>query len=244
MKIRLDRWLTSLGEGSRSQVKRWIADGAVTVDGRTAADPGEHFETEKSRLAIAGRPVDGRLERHLMMNKPAGVLTAARDKKQKTVMDLVDVVYRSVGCMPAGRLDMDTTGLLLLTTDGELNHRLLSPGRHVAKRYRTEVAGKLTEDAVELFAAGMDLGDFTAKSAELRIIRAEDGGSVAEVTITEGKYHQVKRMFSAAGHEVTRLERLSFGPLELDPALGPGEYRELTSEELTALRRAAGMEDQ
>ena len=244
MKIRLDRWLTSLGEGSRSQVKKWITDGAVAVDGRTAADPAEHFETETSGLAIAGRPVDGRLERHLMMNKPAGVLTAARDKKQRTVMDLVDGVYRSVGCMPAGRLDMDTTGLLLLTTDGELNHRLLSPGRHVAKRYRAEVTGRLTEDAVRLFASGMELGDFTAKPAELSILSASDGGSLAEVVITEGKYHQVKRMFSAAGHEVTRLERLSFGPLELDPALGPGEYRELSAGELAALRRAAGMEEQ
>ena len=145
--------------------------------------------------------------------------------------------------MPVGRLDKDTTGLLFLTTDGELNHRLLSPGRHVDKRYRAIVDGTLDEKDVKAFAAGMDLGDFTAKGAKLEILRAGEETSLAEVTVAEGKFHQVKRMFSAVGHEVLELHRKSFGPLELDGSLREGEWRELAAEELDALRQAAGMEN-
>ena len=140
--------------------------------------------------------------------------------------------------MPVGRLDKDTTGLLLLTCDGELNHRLLSPGRHVEKRYRAVTDGTLTQEDVEAFAAGMDLGDFTAQPAQLTIL----GPSLAEVVIAEGKFHQVKRMFEAVGKEVLELHRSAFGPLELDPALAEGQWRELTAEEEKALREAAGME--
>ena len=143
--------------------------------------------------------------------------------------------------MPVGRLDKDTTGILIFTCDGEMNHRLLSPGRHVDKTYRALVEGKLGNEAVDAFAAGMDLGDFTAQGAKLVILRAGEESSLAEVTISEGKFHQVKRMFAAAGHEVIELHRRSFGPLELDPALPEGGWRELKDEELDALRRAAGM---
>ena len=140
--------------------------------------------------------------------------------------------------MPVGRLDKDTTGLLVLTCDGELNHRLLSPGRHVDKRYRALVEGELEEKDAEAFAAGMDLGDFTARPARLSIL----GPSLAEVVIAEGKFHQVKRMFEAVGREVLELHRSAFGPLELDPALAEGQWRELTADEEKALREAAGME--
>jgi len=136
-----------------------------------------------------------------------------------------------------GRLDKDTTGLLLLTCDGELNHRLLSPGRHVDKRYRALVEGKLDEEDAEAFAAGIDLGDFTTQPARLTILEP----SLAEVVIAEGKFHQVKRMFAAVGHEVLELHRSAFGPLELDPALQAGQWRELTAEELLLLQQAAGM---
>ena len=139
--------------------------------------------------------------------------------------------------MPVGRLDKDTTGILIFTCDGELNHRLLSPGRHVDKRYRALVEGELEEKDIDAFASGMDLGDFTAQPAKLTIL----GPSLAEVVISEGKFHQVKRMFSAVGHEVLELHRRSFGPLELDPALAEGQWRELTKEELNSLRQAAGM---
>ena len=237
MKMRLDRWLATLSVGSRSEVKQWIRGGQAAVNGRIILDPALSFETEQDRLALNGKELDGRVVRHVMLYKPAGILTAARDARQPTVMDLLPPVYRGIGCMPVGRLDKDTTGLLLLTCDGELNHRLLSPGRHVEKRYRALVEGELEEKDVEAFAAGMDLGDFTAQPAKLTILRP----SLAEVIIAEGKFHQVKRMFAAVGHEVLELYRCAFGPLELDPALQEGQWRELTAEEEKALREAAGM---
>ena len=241
MKMRLDRWLTTLGVGSRSEVKAWIRGGEAAVNGRIIRDPALSFDTEKNEISLRGKTLDGRTARHVMMNKPAGVLTAARDPKQPTVMDLLPAVYRSTGCMPVGRLDKDTTGILIFTTDGELNHRLLSPGRHVDKVYRALVEGTPGQEAVDAFAAGMDLGDFTAQPAKLTVLKAGAEASLAEVTVAEGKFHQVKRMFSAAGHEVLELHRRAFGPLELDPELAEGGWRELTEAELAALREAAGM---
>ena len=238
MKMRLDRWLATVSAGSRSEVKQWIRGGQVMVNGRIILDPALSFESEQDRLMVNGRELDGRVMRHVMLHKPAGILTAARDAKQPTVMDLLPPVYRSIGCMPVGRLDKDTTGLLVLTCDGELNHRLLSPSRHVDKRYRALVEGELDEKDIEAFASGMDLGDFTAQPARLTILKP----SLAEVVIAEGKFHQVKRMFSATGHEVLELHRCAFGPLELDLSLAEGQWRELTAEEEKALREAAGME--
>ena len=156
MKMRLDRWLATLSVGSRSEVKQWIRDGQAAVNGQTVRDPAHPVDTEQDSLSVNGKALDGRVIRHVMLHKPAGLLTAARDAKQPTVMDLLPPVYRSIGCMPVGRLDKDTTGLLILTCDGELNHRLLSPGRHVDKRYRALVEGELTEKDVETFAAGME----------------------------------------------------------------------------------------
>ena len=239
MKMRLDRWMATLDLGSRSEVRQWIRGGKAAVNGRVVPDPALSFDPEKDALALNGKLLDGRVVRHVMLYKPAGLLTAARDAKQPTVMDLLPPVYRSISCMPVGRLDKDTTGLLLLTCDGELNHRLLSPGRHVDKRYRAVVEGELTEKDAEAFASGMDLGDFTARPAKLVILSP----SLAEVTVAEGKFHQVKRMFAATGHEVLQLHRCAFGPLELDPELAEGQWRELTAGELAALRTAAGMED-
>ena len=237
MKMRLDRWLATLSLGSRSEVKEWIRGGKAAVNGRIIRDPALSFETEKDSLSLNGKDLDGRIMRHVMMYKPGGLLTAARDAKQPTVMDLLPPVYRSIGCMPVGRLDKDTTGLLLLTCDGELNHRLLSPGRHVTKRYRALVEGEMGEKEIEAFRSGLDLGDFTAQPAELKLL----GPSLAETVITEGKFHQVKRMFSAVGHEVIALHRSAFGPLELDPGLQEGQWRELTSEEVRLLRESAGL---
>ncbi len=239
MKMRLDRWLATISAGSRSEVRQWIRGGEAAVNGRVILDPALSFETERDNLSLKGKELDGRVMRHVMLYKPAGILTAARDAKQPTVMDLLPPVYRGIGCMPVGRLDKDTTGLLILTCDGELNHRLLSPGRHVEKRYRAIVKGTLEEKDVEAFAAGMDLGDFTAQPARLTILKP----SLAETVISEGKFHQVKRMFAAVGHEVLALHRCAFGPLELDPALAEGQWRELTAEEEKALREAAGMKD-
>ena len=241
MRIRIDRWLTTLGVCSRSEGKDLIRKGQVQVNGRRVSDPGETAETEKDELRVRGERTDGRVIRHVLLNKPAGLLTAARDAKQPTVMDLLPPVYRSIGCMPAGRLDKDTTGVLLLTCDGELSHRLLSPGRHVDKEYEARVTGRLTGAEVKRFAEGLELDDFTAKPAQLRILEAGEEESLARVIVAEGKFHQIKRMFSATGHEVTALRRLRFGPLTLDPELPEGAWRELNAEELAALREAAGM---
>lgn len=238
MKMRLDRWLATVSDGSRSEVKQWIRGGMAAVDGRIIRDPALSFESETCGLTLQGKPLDGRVIRHVMLHKPTGVLTAARDPKQPTVMDLLPPVYRRIGCMPAGRLDKDTSGLLLLTCDGEMSHRLLSPARHVAKRYRALVEGTLADEDVRRFREGLDLGDFTSAPAELVL----KGPSLAEVTISEGKYHQVRRMFAAVGHEVIALHRFAFGPLELTEDLPEGAWRELKPEELTALRQAAGME--
>ena len=243
MKIRLDRWLAALSVGSRTEVRELIRKGRVSADGKTVRDPALSFDTDSAVLQLDGKTLDGRLVRHVMLNKPAGLLTAARDRKQPTVMDLLPGEYAGIGCMPVGRLDKDTTGLLLLTCDGEMNHRLLAPGRHVDKVYRASVSGRLTEREVQAFAEGLEPSDFRAKPAELRILAAGEESSEAEVTVTEGKFHQVKRMFSATGHEVLTLRRLRFGPLTLDEALSEGQWRELTEGELRLLRQAAGMEE-
>lgn len=236
--MRLDRWLVTLGVGSRSEVQKLIRKAGVQVNGVPARDPGQQVDEKSAALSVSGQPLDGRLTRHVMLHKPAGLLTAARDRKQPTVMDLLPDVYGAIGCMPVGRLDKDTTGLLFLTTDGELNHRLLSPGRHVDKTYLAQVDGPLDESHVAAFAAGLHLSDFDAEPATLEIVAPQTG----RVTVHEGKFHQIKRMFSAVGREVTALHRETFGSLTLDPALPQGQWRELTADELAALYNDAQME--
>ncbi|MGN1369425.1 MAG: pseudouridine synthase [Aristaeellaceae bacterium] len=236
--LRLDRWLVTLGVGSRSEVQKLVRKGGVQVNHTPVRDPAQQVDETSAVLTVNGQPLDGRLTRHVMLHKPAGLLTAARDKKQPTVMDLLPEVYSAIGCMPVGRLDKDTTGLLLLTTDGEMNHRLLSPGRHVDKTYLAEVDGLLTPSHAESFAHGLHLSDFDAQPALLEIVAPQTG----RVTVHEGKFHQIKRMFSAVGLEVTRLHRETFGSLTLDPALPEGAWRELTDAELAGLYQDAQME--
>lgn len=236
--LRLDRWLVTLGVGSRSEVQKLVKKGAVKVNDVPVRDPGQQVDEANALLTVNGAPLDGRLTRHVMLHKPAGLLTAARDKKQPTVMDLLPEVYSAIGCMPVGRLDKDTTGLLFLTTDGELNHRLLSPGRHVDKTYLAEVDHPLEAKHVEAFAEGLHLSDFDAQPALLEILSPNTG----RVTVHEGKFHQIKRMFSAVGCEVTKLHRETFGSLTLDPELPEGEWRELREEEIAALYNDAQME--
>ena len=237
--MRLDRWLVTLGVGSRSQVQKLIRQGAVTVNGVAERDPSASCDTDTAQLTLNRQPLDGRLMRHVMLHKPAGLLTAARDKKQPTVMDLLPESYAAIGCMPVGRLDKDTTGLLFLTCDGELNHRLLSPTRHVDKTYLAQVDAPLTPADVEAFAQGLHLSDFDAKPALLEIV----GPTTGRVTVQEGKFHQVKRMFAAVGKEVTALHRESFGSLMLDAELPEGQWRELTDDELRGLYADAQMEE-
>ena len=232
--MRLDKLLGALGLCTRSESRELLRRGRVTVNGETVRDGAKNV-AEDAAVCLDGKPLDTRLTRHVMLCKPSGVLTAAEDPRQKTVMDLLPPVYRALGCMPVGRLDKDTTGLLLLTTDGELAHRLISPARHVDKVYRARVDGVLTQEDAAAFAAGISLKDFTALPARLEILSPDCG----LVTVQEGKYHQVKRMFGARGKTVVQVHRVSFGPLALDEDLQPGQYRELTEEEAAALQKAA-----
>ena len=234
--MRLDKLLSALGAASRSGCRDLIRSGRVKINGIPAGSGADRVPSG-AEVTLDGQELDTRLTRHVMLNKPAGVLTAREDPRQKTVMDLLPPVYASLECMPVGRLDKDTTGLLILTTDGELAHRLISPQRHVDKVYEAKVEGTLTGEDQAAFAAGVVLSDFTAMPAALQIM----GPGLARVTVQEGKYHQVKRMFGARGKPVISLRRLSFGPIELDETLLPGQYRELTEEEAAALYAAAGM---
>ncbi len=237
--MRLDRLLALLGEGTRSQVRGAVRDGRVTVNGAVAHDAGMRVDAAASRVCMDGRELSYRRVRHVMMNKPQGVLTAARDRLAQTVMDLLPPMYAAMGCMPAGRLDKDTEGLLILTSDGQLVHRLLSPRHEVGKVYFVRVDGPLDEEDQAAFAAGLHIhdsdGEFDARPAALEILASSPQESEASVRVTEGRYHQVKRMFGARGRRVLFLKRLQIGALKLDPALAPGQWREITEEEIRLL---------
>ena len=237
--LRLDRRLVTLGKGSRSEMQKAIRGGRVRVNGDVQRDPSAQV-AEDAEILLNGEKLDTRLTRHVMLHKPAGLLTAARDKKQPTVMDLLPPEYAAIGCMPVGRLDKDTEGLLLLTNDGELAHRLLSPKYHVEKRYFARVDGELSAADAEAFARGMTLGDgLECLPAGLEVLPDR----VCIVTLREGKFHQVKRMFAAVEREVLTLHRETFGSLVLDEALPCGQWRELTEAEASALYRDAQMEE-
>ena len=234
--MRLDRLLCALGVASRSGCRELIKAGRVRIGESVCRDGGAGVP-DGAPVLLDGTPLDVRLTRHVMLFKPAGVLTAREDPSRQTVMDLLPPVYTALGCMPVGRLDMDTTGLLLLTTDGALAHRLIAPARHVDKVYTARVDGCLTGEDAARFAAGIPLKDFTALPARLEILSPQ----TARVTVQEGKHHQVKRRFGAVGKPVLQLHRERFGPLQLDGSLSPGQYRELTQEEADALYAAAEM---
>ena len=238
-RMRLDKLLSSLGEGTRAQARDMIRAGRVTVDGRAQADPSAQVDAFAQRVCVDGRPLEYKRVRHVMLHKPAGVLTAARDPKQPTVMDLLPPLYAAMGCMPAGRLDKDTEGLLVLTSDGQLAHRLISPRHDVGKVYFARVDGPLGEGDVRAFESGLHIedadGTFDARPARLEILVSGEDASEARVRVTEGKYHQVKRMFAARGARVTYLKRLAIGALSLDESLAPGQWREMTQEEVALL---------
>ena len=234
-KMRLDKLLALLGEGTRSEIKAMVRAGRVTVDGAGARDAGMQVDGAQSDVRLDGRRLCYKAVRHVMLNKPSGVLTAARDKKQKTVMDLLPPMYAAMGAMPAGRLDKDTEGLLVITSDGQLAHRIISPRHEVGKVYYARLDGELTDEDVAALETGIHIrdadGEFDARPAKLR----RDGGDAAYIRVTEGKYHQVKRMFAARGKHVVYLKRMAIGSLALDPELKPGEWRELTDDEVALL---------
>ena len=238
--MRLDKAVALTGL-TRSEARRAIAAGRVRVDGRPVRDAAMQVQPGQVRVDGVQPEEPGAL--YIMVNKPAGVLTATEDRRLPTVVDLLPPALRRRDLGPVGRLDRDVTGLVLLTTDGQLAHRLISPKWKAEKLYRARCEGMLTEREVEAFASGVVLSDFTARPARLILLETGDDGSTADVALTEGKFHQVKRMFAAVGHPLTGLERLRIGCLSLDPALGPGAWRHLTGDEARALRRMCELEE-
>lgn len=234
--MRLDKWLSNSGIGSRKEVKKLLKTGAVTVNGKVIKDPKQHVQPDLDAVMLFDEPVHYREFIYLLMNKPAGVISATEDKRDETVIDLLDDTHKHFDPHPVGRLDKDTEGLLLLTNDGQLSHALLSPKHHVPKTYFARILGHVTEEDVSAFREGVTLEDgYHTKPGELVILSAGPESEI-ELTITEGKFHQVKRMFQAVDKEVLYLKRLSMGSLLLDEELELGEYRELTEEELDGLK--------
>jgi 16S rRNA pseudouridine516 synthase len=240
--MRLDKLLCYVGAAdARSAAREAVRAGRASVNGAAERDPGRVLDPTAAHVALDNEQLAYRRWRHVMLHKPAGVITAAADPRAATVMDLLPPLYAACGCMPAGRLDKDTEGLLLLTNDGALAHRVLSPKAGIAKRYLAEVDGPLDAGDALAFAQGLPLAGFTALPATLAVLESRPDGARALCDVREGKYHQVKRMFAARGRTVTCLKRLSIGPLELDAALEPGAYRELTPGEAAALYAATGL---
>ncbi len=232
--MRLDKYLADMGIGTRTEVKKLIRQGKISVDGVVVKSPEAKIDTEKNQVFYGDKPVTYDEFEYYMLNKPAGVVSATTDAKDKTVLDLIDTKRRK-DLFPVGRLDKDTEGLLLITNDGEMAHRLLAPKKHVDKVYFAKVEGVVTEEDQKAFSEGVSLGgDEMAKPAELEILVSAEISEI-RLTIQEGKFHQVKRMFESVGKKVIYLKRLSMGTLVLDESLKLGEYRKLTKEELEAL---------
>lgn len=229
---RLDKIISATGKKSRREVKLLIKQGRILVDGVPAAAAEMKVDPAVSEILLDGENIGYQRFTYLMLHKPAGVLSAVEDRRQKTVLDLLPEELQKRGLSPVGRLDKDTEGLLLLTNDGALTHHLLSPKHHVDKVYYARVEGRLEQADCEAFAAGMTLGDgLECMPAGLEIL----SGNEALVTLQEGKFHQVKRMLAARGKPVVYLKRLSMGSLQLDETLLPGEFRHLTEEEKAQL---------
>ena len=229
--MRLDKYLAEMGAGTRSELKKAVRAGRVTINGVKAKDSSIHVG-EDDVVCMDGKEIKYERFVYYLMNKPAGVISATEDPRERIVLDMIGGQQRK-GLFPVGRLDKDTEGLLLITNDGELAHRLLSPGRHVDKVYFARLDGPVGERERELFAQGLRVDEMlTAMPAVLEIL---ESANEVRVTIREGKFHQVKRMFAAVGREVLYLKRLSMGPLTLDNGLAAGAYRRLTEEEESAI---------
>lgn len=235
--LRLDKYLADMGVGTRQEVKQKIRKGLVTIDGEITKSPEKKVDPDVQIVCVSGQQISYVTYEYFMLNKPAGVVSATEDKKEKTVIDCIDSKKRK-DLFPVGRLDKDTEGLLLITNDGALAHRLLSPKKHVDKVYFAQINGHVTEVTKRNFAEGVNIGNSEniemTMPAALEIISAGETSEI-RLTIQEGKFHQVKRMFESQGMKVTYLKRESMGSLKLDPNLKVGEYRSLTKQELELL---------
>ena len=238
--MRLDKYLCETGFGTRSQVKDLLKKGQVMVNGEVVKKPELKINETTDQILCQGEKASYQKNIYLMLHKPAGVVSATEDNREKTVLDLVRPEDRKNGLFPVGRLDKDTEGLLLLTDDGELAHRLLSPKKHVDKTYYAKIDGQVTEEHVKQFREGLDIGDEKKTLPAVLTILLSGPVSEIEVTIHEGRFHQIKRMFEAVGCKVTYLKRLSMGSLVLDETLLPEEYRPLTEAELEGLTKQRG----
>lgn len=234
--MRIDKFLCDCGVGSRKEVKALLKGGSVCVNGKNVKDAAQHINEETDNVTVAGRALSYQKYIYLMLNKPAGVVSATFDKHLPTVADLVEDAYKHYDVFPVGRLDIDTTGLLLLTNDGQLAHRLISPKYRVPKIYAAHVLGVVTQKDVEAFKTGVTLDDgYVCMPGDLRIVHSGEESDI-ELTIYEGKFHQVKRMFEAVDKKVLTLKRLSMGGVCLDDALEERKMRELTEEEIQLLQ--------
>jgi 16S rRNA pseudouridine516 synthase len=235
--MRLDKLLSNMGYGSRKEVKILLKSKAVEVNGLVAKDVSLHVDTDADEILVLGEKVVYTEFIYLMMNKPPGVISATEDKHDQTVIDLLDPLAQHFKPFPVGRLDKDTEGLLILTNDGHLTHQLLSPKKHVPKLYFAVIEGRVTVDDVKKFKEGVTLDDgYFTKPGELTILSSGDVSEI-ELSIMEGKFHQVKRMFESVGKKVTYLKRMRMGSLQLDETLELGDYRHLTENELEALQQ-------
>lgn len=235
--MRLDKLLANMGYGSRKEVKSILKQKKVFINNSVTKDGSMHVDPGIARITVGEDKVQYQKFIYLMMNKAPGYVSATVDNKENTVIDLLSAEHQHFDPFPVGRLDKDTEGLLLLTNDGELGHQLTSPKKKIEKIYYAKIDGHVTEEDVERFAEGLILEDgYHTKPARLSIINT-DKQSEIDVTITEGKYHQVKRMFAAVNKKVIYLKRLKMGPIALDPSLTTGQYRKLTDAELAPITR-------
>jgi len=235
---RIDKILSNLGHGTRKEVKALLKKGKVEIDGIIAKDSAMKIDPDKAVIRVSGEEINYRKYIYLIMNKPAGVVSATVDNHDETVIDLLDQEYHSFKPFPIGRLDKDTVGLLLITNDGELNHKLIAPKNHVDKVYYAEINKFIDAKDITTFKNGVVIDDgYKCMPAILEVLNANDDGSEVMVTIQEGKFHQVKRMFESVDKKVVFLRRISFGPLKLDENLCEGQYRELSEEEISSLKQ-------
>ena len=231
-KMRVDKLLSNVGVASRAELKKYCKQGLISVNGKVINNPGVQVDSESDDIRFNGEKIVYREFVYIMLNKPDGYISATFDKYDPIVLDLIDQSYLVFEPFPVGRLDKDTEGLLVLTNDGQLAHRVLSPKKHVPKTYYAKIQGKVTEEDILAFEKGVILDDgYETMPSQLKILKSDDMSEI-ELTIHEGKFHQVKRMFESVGKKVVYLKRLSMGKLKLDESLRLGEYRELTEEEV------------
>ena len=231
--MRIDKLIANSTSWGRKEIKQFIKKGMVSCNGKVVSDAGFHVDETSDEITLSGEKINYCKYVYLMLNKPDGYISATFDKHYRVVTELVPHEYAHYEPFPVGRLDIDTHGLLLLTNDGDLAHRLLSPKSHVPKTYFVRSSSPVTASDIHTFAQGIDLGDFTTMPAKL--VPLESGTNESLVTICEGKFHQVKRMYESIGNEVIYLKRISMGNLTLDESLPEGECRPLTDEELQNL---------